>query len=73
MKYSVDLYNKDADNYKEVFTTDDIEIAKQVCKALNELCKKDMIIDREVKHPEPFDWAETYDNENREVVYVDKE
>ena len=72
MRYAVELYNKDADNYKVVFETDNLEQAKQVSISFDNLCIKDMIIDRESVYTEPFDWAEVYDNEIREVVYLNR-
>lgn len=70
MKYAVELYNKDGDNYKTVYETDDFQTARQVCVAFDNLCVKDMIIDRESVYTEPFDWAEVYNNDTREVVYM---
>lgn len=69
MKYIVELYNKDNDNYKEVFSTNDIYVAIDVCKSFHDLCVKDMIIDRESVYTEPFSWAEVYDTDVRDVVY----
>ena len=70
MKYTVELYNKDGDNYKTVYETDDFQTARHVCNAFDNLCVKDMIIDRESVYTEPFDWAEVYNNDTREVVYL---
>jgi hypothetical protein len=70
MKYAVELYNKDGDNYKTVYETDDFQTARQVCVAFDNLCVKDMIIDSESVYTEPFDWAEVYNNDTREVVYM---
>lgn len=70
MKYIVELYNKDSNNYKTVFSTNDINIAVDVCKSFDDLCVKDMIIDRESVYTEPFDFAEVYDTEIKDVVYL---
>lgn len=70
MRYIVELYNKDGDNYHTVFETDDLEVAKEVCKSFDDLCVKDSIIDRESTYTEPFDWAEVYDREFEIMVYI---
>lgn len=61
-RYTVDLYNKDADTYITVYETNSVTKAQAVREVLQELCRKDLIIDRTSVHTEPFDWAECYDH-----------
>lgn len=68
-RFLVNLYNKDGDNYFSVYETYDYTIAREVCKAMDDLCCKDLIIDRESVYTESFDWAEVYDNEREEVAW----
>ena len=69
-RYTVELYNKDADTYTVVTHTNDLEYAKLLCEDLSVLTKQDMIIDRGSAYTEPFDWVEVYDEEYEERIYV---
>ena len=64
-RYTVDLYNKDADTYTTVYETNSVTKVQVVREILQELCRKDLIIDRTSVYTEPFDWAECYDHKEK--------
>lgn len=34
-RYAVELYDKDADDYRSVYSTDDLNVAKEVAESFN--------------------------------------
>ena len=64
-RYAVELYDKDADDYRSVYITDDLNVAKEVAQAFNDLCMTDSILN---SNGQPFDWAEVYDEVKQEVI-----
>ncbi len=66
-RYTVELYDKDADDYCSVYTTDDLNVAKEVAQAFNKFCITDSILNT---NKQPFDWAEVCDEDKKEVIYM---
>lgn len=68
-RYRVNLYNKDDDNYLNIYSGDDLETAQNIQKIVNNLATADYIVDKEFNR-EPFDWCEIYDTIENEVIYA---
>lgn len=64
-RYTVELYDKDADDYRSVYSTDDLNVAKEVAESFNTFCMTDSILNA---NGQPFDWAEVYDELKQEVI-----
>ena len=64
MKFTVVAYNKDADTYVDLFTTEDVHEAIVEAEKNAYLCLRDRLRD---KDGEPFDWIEVVDE--RDKVY----
>lgn len=67
LRYEVNLYNKDDDNYLNIYKGDDLQTAKSIQKIVNNLATADYIVDKEFNR-EPFDWCEIYDTILKEVI-----
>lgn len=65
-RYTINLYDKDADVYHFVYSTDDLNVAKEVAQAFDNFCMTDSILNT---NGQPFDWAEVYDEVKQEVIW----
>lgn len=57
-EYIVEAYDKDSDVYETFFTTNILDDAKLVAKALAEAVHKDMLVNTFSPNKEPYDWIQ---------------